>query len=108
MGVSIVDRSLVGLLDGDLVSRLVAIARLFVISQTVWELWLIKNNQVFQGKLTRFLATKVEILMIERMKALCYAGLMNKSKIRITRSIHYIAMPKSWASIDGSIQGNDE
>lgn len=47
VGASMVDGSLVGLLDGALASRPVVVACLSMISQMVWELWLIRNNLVF-------------------------------------------------------------
>lgn len=55
-----------------------------------------------------FSIAKMNILMVERMKALCYVGKMDRSKPRIMRSICYIVMPHSWAPIDGNGLGNEE
>lgn len=78
---------MIRLIDHDLAARLEAVACLFFISQTIWEMWLIRNWHVFQGQFIRFLATKMTILMVERMNVLCFGGVSSRSKIRIMRGI---------------------
>lgn len=94
-GAIIVEYSLLVLIDSALAARPEAVARLFVISQAIWEFWLIMNTQVFEGRFNQFSAAKITILMVERMKAMCYCGAMTRSKMRILRGIRYIVMPRS-------------
>lgn len=70
-----------------------AVAKVFLIHQTLWELWLTKNKLVFQKQFKIFSMAKVTIFMVEHMKAICQKGVVNKRMVRVMRALRYIKTP---------------
>lgn len=57
--------SLIDLINGALALRPLAVAKLFVIHQTLWEMWKSKNQLVFQQEFKWFLVVKVAVFVVE-------------------------------------------
>lgn len=86
--------SLIDLIDGALPVLHMLVERLFILHQTLWEIWLIKNKMVFQKCFVRFLATKVRILTAELMDAINREISSNRRTIRIKRARLFVQTPR--------------